>query len=77
MHLSNKSRTVALLLAMFLGTFGAHRFYAGRSGSATAMLLISLTVFGLIVTWPWALIDMIVILSGAFRDGENAVIKVW
>jgi len=35
-----KSLIVAYLLWWFLGAFGAHRFYLGRTGSALAMLLI-------------------------------------
>jgi len=37
-----KSRLTALLLLIFLGYFGAHRFYAGRVGSGIAMLAIAL-----------------------------------
>ena len=37
---SAKSRTVLVLLAFFLGTFGAHRFYAGRTKSAIGMLVL-------------------------------------
>jgi TM2 domain-containing membrane protein YozV len=35
---SDKSRGVALALAVFLGYFGAHRFYAGKVKSGILML---------------------------------------
>jgi TM2 domain-containing membrane protein YozV len=37
---SLKDSGVAYALAIFLGGFGAHRFYLGRPGSAIAMLLL-------------------------------------
>ena len=67
----------AFLLAYFLGVFGAHRFYAGRTGSALAMLLISLTGIGLLVTLIWALVDWIVIAFGGFRDERGVKITEW
>lgn len=56
---SDRSRIVAALLAFFLGVFGIHRFYTGRTGSAIAMLVLTITVIGTLVTGPWALIDTI------------------
>jgi TM2 domain-containing membrane protein YozV len=37
-----KSVLVAYLLWWFLGSLGAHRFYLGKTGSAVAMLVITL-----------------------------------
>lgn len=34
-----KSPVIAYLLLLFLGGFGAHRFYLGRSGTGAAMLI--------------------------------------
>ncbi len=51
------NRYVAALLAFFLGAFGVHRFYLGRVGSGVAMLVLTVTVIGSIVSVPWALID--------------------
>lgn len=47
-HAPAKELSVAYLLLFFLGTFGAHRFYLGRNGTAIAML--SLTVVGVVTT---------------------------
>ena len=61
---NGKSIVVYLILAWFLGIFGAHRFYAGKYGSATAMLLMSTIGFILIVpifvSAIWALVDIII-----------------
>ena len=37
--MTGKSRTVAVLLAVFLGGIGAHRFYLGKVGSGLLYLL--------------------------------------
>jgi TM2 domain-containing membrane protein YozV len=76
-QISAKSRLVALLLAWLLGVFGIHRFYCGKNGSGIAMCLISFTFIGLIVTIPWAFIDLILIAAGSFRDREGLLIKSW
>lgn len=68
---SPRSRTVALLLAIFLGVFGAHRFYAGRIGSAIAQLC---TLGGL---GAWWIFDIILIAGGSFRDVEGQLIANW
>lgn len=61
---NGKSIVVYLLLAWFLGIFGAHRFYVGKNGSGLAMLLMSTIGFFLIVpviiSGIWALVDFIV-----------------
>jgi len=77
---SEKSFVALLLLCMFLGGVGAHRFYAGKQGSAVAMLL--LTIFSpcllfipVIVTGIWSIVDFIVILCGNFTDADGLPIK--
>ncbi|MGY3406118.1 TM2 domain-containing membrane protein YozV [Bradyrhizobium sp. GM5.1] len=66
-----------MLLAFFLGSFGAHRFYAGRPGSAIAMLLLTCSVFGLLVSGIWAVVDTWVTAFGSFRDGRGNLILDW
>ena len=61
-------RLVAALLAFLLGTLGVHRFFLGRIGSGIAMLLLSCTLIGLLVTVPWALIDMVRFLVMSDED---------
>lgn len=68
---SNCSRLAAALLAFFLGGFGAHRFYVGKTTSAVLMLLFCWTGIPSII----ALIDFIMILCGTFTDAQGKVLK--
>jgi TM2 domain-containing membrane protein YozV len=45
--ISPKSRRVTTLLAFFLGVFGAHRFYIGKTRTAIVMLLLSIAGLGI------------------------------
>jgi TM2 domain-containing membrane protein YozV len=59
---TEKSFVTAWLLSLLLGGLGVDRFYLGKVGTGLAKLF---TLGGLGV---WALIDLILILSGAMRD---------
>ena len=63
---NRKSTGAAYLLWFFLGGFGAHRFYLGRTGSAAAQLLLMLLgwiplFLGWIVLGIWWLVDAFLI----------------
>jgi TM2 domain-containing membrane protein YozV len=62
---SEKSNTVALLLCLFLGALGVHRFYVGKIGTGIVQLL---TLGGLGI---WALIDLIMIIVQKFEDKQG------
>ncbi|MFE3458918.1 TM2 domain-containing protein [Nocardiopsis aegyptia] len=67
--LSSRNWLTTVLLAFFLGFVGAHRFYAGKTGTAILMIV---TCGGVGV---WTLIDFIMILIGNFKDAEGRTIK--
>ena len=66
---SSRNWVAALLLCIFLGTLGIHRFYAGKIGTGILMLLTA-GGFGI-----WWIIDIILIATGEFRDISGARIK--
>ena len=68
---SDKRILPAFLLCFFLGVFGAHRFYAGKIGTGILELL-TLGGFGI-----WWLVDIILIATGSFRDGDGQKITEW
>jgi len=67
--MSNKDFLTTLLLCIFIGIFGAHRFYVNRQGTGLLMLLTA-GGFGI-----WWLIDLAMISSGHFKDKEEQTIK--
>lgn len=71
----NWNWVVALLLCLFLGGLGAHRFYTGHTGSAVLQLVLPFTVIGLIISIPCVFIDFINIICGNFKtaDGQDLV----
>lgn len=69
METSEKGFVPTLLLCLLLGGFGAHRFYVGKPLTAILMIL---TLGGIGI---WALIDLIVIATGGFKDSKGLKIK--
>ena len=75
----------ALLLCFFLGGFGAHRFYVGKTGTAIAQLL--MTIIGVVLSLIlvgyflvaavciWVLVDLIMIIIGSFTDKNGLPVK--
>jgi TM2 domain-containing membrane protein YozV len=61
----------AFLLCFLFGVFGAHRFYVGKTGTAILMIF---TLGGLGI---WMMIDLILIIVGAFTDENGVKITQW
>ena len=105
--MSQKHRLPALLLALFFGSLGVHRFYVGKVRTGLTMLLTCLLTYGgyrigveilanltstaeailpaislfvislgscLVI---WVLVDIIMILVGAFTDKEGRKVTQW
>jgi TM2 domain-containing membrane protein YozV len=68
---SEKSRGVALALALLLGPFGGHRFYVDKTGSGALM---ALTLGGLGLWWIY---DLVLVASGSFRDAGGRLVQRW
>jgi TM2 domain-containing membrane protein YozV len=64
----DRNKYVAAFLAFILGPIGIHRFYLGRIGSGIVMLILTVTVVGLLVSVPWALIDLVRYLCMSDRE---------
>ena len=67
-NVSDKDWLVVLLLCLFLGTLGVHRFYVNKVGSGLGQLF----TFG--GCGIWTLVDLILIITGKFEDSEGRLI---
>lgn len=76
-----RSKLVAILLCIFTGYFGIHRFYLGDNTSGFIML--ALTIGGVItcgvtsiIAAIWVIIDLILLILDKIAD-ENGKIPKW
>ena len=60
-----ESKLTAILLCLFLGSLGIHRFYLGY----TLIGVIHLLTFGGAVIW--AFVDLIRLITGSLKDSEG------
>ena len=68
---SPKSRLITLLLCIFVGGLGIHRFYVGKIGTGVLWLLTA-GCFGI-----GALVDLIMIACGTFTDSDGKPVTDW
>jgi TM2 domain-containing membrane protein YozV len=62
---SPKSKIIAILLCVFLGGLGIHRFYLGYTVIGVIQLL---TIGGCGI---WALVDLVLIAIGSLNDKDG------
>lgn len=67
-RVSDKDWLTALLLCIFLGGIGVHRFYVGKIGTGILWVL-TFGCFGI-----GTLVDLILICTGSFTDVDGAVL---
>jgi len=65
---SDKDFVITLLICVFLGGLGVHRFFVDKIGTGVLMLV---TLGGLGIWW---IIDIILIVTSSFEDSEGRVI---
>lgn len=69
--MTDKKVLPLFLLFFFLAWLGVHRFYAGKIGTAILFIL-TLGGFGI-----WWIIDLILIVTGNFKDKQGQKITQW
>lgn len=67
--ISQKNKTTALLLCIFLGGLGVHRFYVGKAGTGVLYLCT-----GGVLGIGW-IIDIVRIATGSFRDEFDLLLQ--
>jgi TM2 domain-containing membrane protein YozV len=73
MPFSDKQKMMAGLLQIFLGGFGAGRFYTGHYGLAIAQLAVTWVTCGVGVIWP--IIDGVMMLTGKVTDAQGRPLR--
>ncbi|MBR7159006.1 MAG: TM2 domain-containing protein [Alphaproteobacteria bacterium] len=80
--LDSKEKTflTTVLLCLFAGALGAHRFYTGHSGTGATMLILTLLspftlLISLIIVYIWVIVDLIRIVSGSFKTAQGKSLK--
>jgi len=68
---SEKKRLIALLLNMFFGWMGGHRFYTGQIKMALVMMF---TAGGFGMIW---LYDFVMLLLGKYKDEQEQLVTEW
>ena len=77
---NRKSTGVAYLLCIFLGGFGAHRFYLGRTGTSAVQLVLWLLGWAtLFIAWIplgiWIIVDLFLIPGMARNENMSLADK--
>ena len=72
--LSDKSRVVAGLLSIFLGSFGVGRFYTGHVGFGVGQLAVTFLTCGTL-GWVWPVIDGVLMLTGKVTDAQGRPLR--
>ncbi len=68
---SGLNRLTALLLCLFLGFLGMHRFYAGKTGTAVLFLITGGFLF------VGVIYDCVMIVTGEFTDSQGRKLHYW
>jgi len=65
-----KNWSTTLLLCIFLGLFGGHRFYTDKTGTGILMIIVTVFTFG-IGGIIWYIIDLSAIRKNNFKDKQG------
>lgn len=73
----NKSKITAIVLGVLLGALGVHNFYLGHTKKAVIQLLITILTlsYGAIISWIWAISDVIEISRGNIKDSDGNTLQ--
>ena len=71
-----KSKLVAGLLGIFIGTFGVHNFYLGYTSKAVTQLILGILGCTTIISFIWGLVEGITILTSENpKDAKGIPLK--
>ena len=76
--MEDRSNVVAAMLAIFLGTFGLHKFYMGKIGMGVAYLLVSVLgspVGAFVLVGLFSCVEGVIYLSHKNKDFNRKYCK--
>ena len=71
-NLKGKNWMAAMMLCWLFGALGAHRFYTGKTNTAIAMLVLTITGCFAPIAAIWQLVDGIMIALGKFTHEDGS-----
>ncbi|MBE7713249.1 MAG: TM2 domain-containing protein [Cyanobacteria bacterium SIG26] len=71
-NLKGKNWVATMALCWALGVFGAHRFYTGKSGTAWAIAILTITGVFSPIALIWTVVDGIRIAVGQFQHADGS-----
>ncbi len=66
----NPELGITLLLNFFLGLFGVDKFYIGRTDLGILQIFLTMTLIGMVVSIPWAMLCGISLFIAIFLGGS-------
>ena len=75
-----KNRLVAAIFSFFGGALGIHKFYLGYTGVGIIYLVLTITIIGVLISWPLAWLDGIIYLTKSDEDFNRTYVegsKAW
>jgi TM2 domain-containing membrane protein YozV len=73
---NKKQAVIAYLLWFFVGYFGGHNFYLGRTGVAIVQLILTLTIIGIVIMFFWHLVDAFLIPGWVGRQNNQLAMQL-
>ena len=71
-QVQQKSKLIAIVLALFLGVFGLHNFYMGYNTKAICQIIATVLTCGTVTT-IWAIIDVFLIALGSVSTDADGI----
>lgn len=71
-NLKGKNWMAAMSLCWFLGSFGAHRFYTGKTDTAWVMAICSISGILAPISAVWMLVDGVMLALGQFTHADGS-----
>lgn len=68
---TGNSWVISLLLASYLGFFGLHNFYNCKKAIGITQLLLTISMFGTVISLFWVLFDTLMILFDVYKDSQG------